>query len=181
MDYYDLNLSNPQLAAEELKLGFKIVKTAKVINLQSGKDFSPVNSKELISVEGAGSELLRNCIKQRKPILCSPLKTQNYYKDVGLIREAIERETVFEIPISDFLRVNFVYRAKLINNTRNFLKRCIKLNAPYIFTSRASTSSELKTPQEIIAILITLFDLTPQQAQYSISKRAEAILNAVSR
>jgi RNase P/RNase MRP subunit p30 len=179
MEYYDLNLQNPKLQEEAKKLGFAEVKTAKILLLETGKDLNLANSRELMSVEGADPDLLRNCIKQRKPILCNPLLTKDFYRDDGLIREAIERETVFEIPISEFLRANFVYRAKLINNTRNFLKKCIKLGAGFVFTSRATDEYGLKSPQEVISIASTLFSITPEQAQYAISRRVEKLLQTI--
>src|SRR3989338_2745091 len=108
MEYYDLNLQDLKLADEERKLGFAQCKTAKILFLRDGKDINLANSRELMSVEGTDPELLRNCIKQRKPILCNPLPARDFYKDEGLIREATLRETVFEIPIAEFLRVNFV-------------------------------------------------------------------------
>ncbi|MFH0971973.1 MAG: RNase P subunit p30 family protein [Candidatus Micrarchaeota archaeon] len=179
MNYFDLNLQNPQLKEEELRLGFLDARTARIISLKENRDMNSVNSKELISVESANPELLRNCIRQRKPILCDPLPAANFYRDDGLIREAFDRETVFEIPISEFLKANFVYRAKLINQTRNFIRRCLKLDAKFIFTSRAKEIYELKAPKEMIAIASTIFDLTEAQAQYAISKRAQEVLDAV--
>ncbi len=169
MEYFDLNLQNQQLKEQELKLGFSEVKTAKIIVLRDNRDMNSVNSKEMIAVESSNPELLRNCIKQKKPIMCNPLPAANFYRDEGLIREAVERETVFEIPITEFLKTNFVYRAKLINQTRNFLNRCLKLGAKFLFTSRARDAYELKSPQEIIAIASTIFCLTPAQAEFAIS------------
>lgn len=176
-NFIDLNLQNPDLEGEEKRLGFSGAKTARILLLENGKDLNLANSKELITIESVEPELLRNCIKQRKPILCNPLLTREFYKDDGLIREAIERGTVFEIPISEFLEANFINRAKLINNTRNFLRKCIKLGAGFVFTSRAGNEYGLKSPQEIVAIASSLFSITPEQAQYAISTRAEKVLS----
>ncbi|MFH1257870.1 MAG: RNase P subunit p30 family protein [Candidatus Micrarchaeota archaeon] len=179
-EYIDLNLQNKGLEAEALKLGFSRVLTAKIIDLRSGKDLNAANSRELISIQSTDPELLRNCIKQKKPLLCNPLSARDFYRDEGLIREAVERETVFEIPISEFLKANFIYRAKLISQTRNFIKRCLKLDAKFVFTTRATNAFELKSPQEIIAIASTLFLLTPAQAEFAISRRAEKVLEGIA-
>ncbi|MEK6843340.1 MAG: RNase P subunit p30 family protein [Candidatus Micrarchaeota archaeon] len=176
MQFIDLNLQNDQLITQALKIGFSKVKKAKIIPLNSGSDLNLVNSKELISIESTNSQLLRDCIRQKKPVLCNPLFAPNFYKDIGLIREAASQETVFEIPISEFLKTNFVYRAKLINQTRNFISRCMKLKAKFVFTSRAVDLLGLKSPQEIIAIASTLFSLTKQQSEFSISTRPEKML-----
>ncbi|MEK6954153.1 MAG: RNase P subunit p30 family protein [Candidatus Micrarchaeota archaeon] len=178
-NYIDLNLQNPKLADDAKKLGFSQVKTARILLLENGKDLNLANGKELMTVESADPELLRNCIKQKKPILCNPLLSKDFYRDDGLIREAAERETVFEIPISEFLKSNFVFRAKLINNARKFIKKCLKLKASFVFTSRAENELELKSPREIIAIASTLFDLTTEQAQFAISRRAEKVIRTI--
>jgi RNase P/RNase MRP subunit p30 len=180
MDFIDLNLINDGLREEAKKIGWNEAKACKIVSLRENRDINFTNSKELITIESQNPELLRNCIKQRKPIMCNPLYSKDFYKDEGLIREAIERETVFELPISEFLKTSFVYRAKLINNTRNFIKKCLKLGAGFVFTSRATNEYELKSPQEVVAIATTLFDLTEEQAKYAISTRARKVLDAIS-
>ncbi|MBI5225031.1 hypothetical protein HY989_04140 [Candidatus Micrarchaeota archaeon] len=176
MDFIDLNLQNDTLVTQALKLGFSKVKKAKIIQLNSAKDFNLINSKELITIESTNAQLLRDCIRQKKPVLCNPLLTPNFYKDIGLIREALAQETVFEIPISQFLKTNFVFRAKLINQTRNFISKCLKLKAKFVFTSRAADLHELKSPQEIIALTTTLFGLTKPQSEFIISERPKKML-----
>lgn len=176
----DLNLINKDLEGIAKELGFSQVKSAKIITLRGSKDLNFINSKELITIDCTDPELFRNCIKQKKPILCNPLFTKDFYKDEGLIREAIERETTFEIPINEFLKTNFVYRAKLINNTRNFIGKCLRLGAAFVFTSRATNEFELKSPQEIIAIATTLFGITEEQAKYAISTRPFKVLEQIA-
>jgi len=154
MKFYDLNISNTFLAEKERQLGFD-----KVVSL-------PV-------IEGDERKVVGEC-KKKKFALVNPLKVKKFYENKLLVKSVIEGNKCFEIPISSFLRVEGVERARLMNRVRLFLKFCLRKKACFVFTSGAMDESELKTPREWIAIGVML-GLDYRQAEYAFSGRVEKL------
>jgi RNase P/RNase MRP subunit p30 len=118
-------------------------------------------------VESASSELLRKAAK--KSVLINCLQVKNFQKDEGLIRAVAEGESAFEIPISVLLHSNGTQRANLLRRLRFFVKKCLKLKAKFVFTLRAKSKFDLKTPREVAAIA-QLLGLSKEQAVLIIKK-----------
>lgn len=118
-------------------------------------------------MESDNSETLRRAA--RKGVLINCLQVKNFQKDEGLIRAVAEGESAFEIPFFALLHSTGAQRANLLRKLRFFVKKCLKLNARFVFTLRAQSKFDLKTPREVIAIA-QLLGLSKEQAQL-ISKK----------
>ena len=162
--YIDLHLENRSLAEDEKKLGFSIVQTPKKVFLRNPKDFSQLQENSV--AESESSDLLRKASK--KKLLINPFLVKGLFKDEGLIRCVAEGKAIFEIPVNIFLSSSGAKRAKALREASIFLKKCIKLKAPYCLTSRAKTLFDLKTPFEMAAIGNAL-GLTRDQAKAAVS------------
>jgi RNase P/RNase MRP subunit p30 len=154
MKFYDLNISKPLLAEKEKLLGFDRVATFAVI-------------------EGDERKVVSDC-KKKNFALVSPFGVKKFYENKLLMKSVVEGNKCFEIPISMFLRVDGVERARLMNRVRLFLKFCLRKKACFVFTSRALEESELKTPREWIAIGVVL-GLDYRQSEYAFSGRIEKL------
>lgn len=172
----DLNLSNPALAAKAAELGWSKSVTARVVDVGKAKA-GAVKGDEIVVAEAENGELLRRAAGNPSVSLINPSRVRDFYKDEGLIRAVAGEGKAFEIPLAPLLGTEFVFRAKLITQTREFVRRCLKLHAPLAFTSRAQSAFDLKSPRETIA-LIPLLGLTEQQARYAITKGAQKIAGA---
>jgi len=170
----DLNLSNPGLAEKAAELGWSETLAAAVF--PAGK--TPAKAGEIVCAESGDTEALRRAAANPRVALLNPLLVKDFHKDDGLVRAVAEAGKAFEIPVRPLLEKNFVYRAKLMAQLRVFLAKCLKLGAAFVFTSRAQSEFDLKSPQETIA-LIQALGLSRQQAQYSITKAPEKISEAV--
>ncbi len=154
MKFYDLNVSKPLLAEREAGLGF-----ARVLSL-------PV-------IEGDERKVVGEC-KRKGFALVNPFGVKKFYENKLLAKSVVEGNKCFEIPISVFLRVEGVERARLMNRVRLFLKFCIRKKACFVFTSGAMDVGELKTPREWIALGVVL-GLDYRQAEYAFSGRVEKL------
>ena len=171
----DLNLSNPALEKKALGLGWASALTARVVDVSKAK--AGQGNGMLVSAEAENGELLRRAASNPNVDLINPLRTREFYRDAGLIRAVAEAGKAFEIPLAPLLATEFVFRAKLITQAREFVRRCVKLHAPVVFTSRAESEFDLKSPRETLA-LIQLLGLSEQQARYAVSKAAQKIIGA---
>lgn len=173
--YHDLNIANKELAERALKLGWRSATAARAVELRGQKDIPRAASGGITIVEGANTELLRQACRREGVSLVNPFKIQQYYKDDGLIRAVAENGKAFEVPLSEIVRTTYVYRARFLSQARAFLQRCVKRRAGFVLTSRAREEWDLKSPREAIALGVAL-GLSREQAGYSISARAEEIL-----
>lgn len=175
-NYWDINLANTQLSEQAQALGWHDALTAKVVSVKRPQDL-PKERDGVIVVEGENTDLLRQACKRAGVTLVNPTKVHQYFRDDGLIRAVAQNDKAFEIPISELLRSSFVYRARHLVTMRSFLARCVRLKAGFVLTSRAQESWDLKSPRETVALGVAL-GLTPQQAEYAITKRVERLLSA---
>lgn len=173
--YHDLNLTNSALAERAKALGWSSTQTSQVVEVRKLQDI-PRESHGLVAVEGTDTELLRQACKRESVSLVNPLKVPKFYRDDGLIRAVAENGKSFELPLAELIRTNYVYRARFLVQARAFLARCVKLRAGVVLTSRAKETYDLKSPREVMALGISM-GLSKEQAEYSISKRAEQVLN----
>ncbi|MDP3742222.1 MAG: RNase P subunit p30 family protein [Candidatus Micrarchaeota archaeon] len=149
-NFVDLNLSNAALRQKSLSLGYSEAKTMAIATLPSKS-----NVKADV-VESTNVELLISACKRHNSqfTFINPLLYNDFYKGTALLEIAREKEKVFEIPLRFLLRSP--NRSKLIFQLRIFLKNCLKRKIQFVFTSRALTEFDLKSPREIIAIGETL-------------------------
>ncbi len=174
--FADLNLSNPALSAKAKTLGYAIAETATVASIATRKDFNTLKPAQgTLIAESQDGELLRMAAKTKFVHLVNPTLFSGFPSDDGLIRIIAEQGKAFEIPLFAILRSRHVFRAKAISQIKAFAKRCEKLGAKIIFTSRAQSECDLKTPRETIAIA-SLFGLTREKAQAAISTNAQRVL-----
>ncbi len=175
--FADLNVSNTAMIAKARAMGFSDVLQATVIQLNSQKDLNLLRGSEggLLCAESQNGELLRAACKNKNVALVNALPVPGFSRDDGLIRAVAENEKAFEIPISTLLCSKHVFRAKAISQLKEFARRCNKLGAKMVFTSRAREEWDLKSPREIIAIA-SLLGLAREQAAAAIGKNAMGIL-----
>ncbi|MFQ5406224.1 MAG: RNase P subunit p30 family protein [Candidatus Micrarchaeia archaeon] len=169
--FVDLNLQNELLVKLEFDAGFSKVQETRVVELSSKADFKKISS-DGVCVEGKDALLLREACRNRKVSFINPVFAARFERDDGLIREVILREKVFEIPVCSLLHAKHVFRAKQLAQLREFLRRCIKFNAGFVFTSRAKEREDVKSPREIIAIA-HLMGLSREQAARALSFNGE--------
>lgn len=129
--------------------------------------------KALTCATGEDSFLLRRASKKAKII--NPTLVEKFWKDEGLIRAVKENGAIFELPINSIIKSTPREKAKLLRYYKTFLKKCIKLKAGYVFTTRAESRYEIRSEREIIAIANVL-GLTYEQAVYALNERWEEIL-----
>ncbi len=182
--FTDLNLSNAALESRGRELGFSYSKPAALVVIAGQKDLKRLPPSGVNAVESPNSELLRAaCKRDAGLLLVNPLLVPQFRRDDGLVRavaEAAEAAPVaFEIPLRPFLSSKFVFRAKLVSQVRTFLKLCLKLKAPFVFTSRAQTAFELKSPRELIAIGV-FYGLSFEQASAAISRTPQKLLEGLA-
>ena len=162
--FTDLNVSNPQLFDKALSLGFQKTYSLTVASLPSKNSGGDV-------VQGP-SDLVISACKQNRPFqFINPLLDREFYKNASLLAAAREKGKVFEIPILFLLRDRD--RSRLMFQLRIFLKNCLKRKVPFVFTSRAASEFELKSPREIIAIgqcLGLLSNKPPQRFRHKWNK-----------
>ena len=96
-----------------------------------------------------------------------PITRKDFYKDDELIHEAKSKRATFLINLSSILNCNFVNRAKLLNNLRIFVKKCIKRNAPFQFKVNSSNSFESKNQRELTAIFCMIGLTRPQSEKFA--------------
>ncbi len=175
--FADLNVSNTAILAKARAMGFSDCRRATVIQLNSQKDLNLLRCSEggLLCVESQNGELLRAACKNKNSALINALAVQGFSRDDGLIRAVAENEKAFEIPLSALVLQKHVFRAKAISQLKEFARRCNKLGAKMVFTSRAKEEWDLKSPREIIAIA-SLLGLSREQAAAAIGKNAMEII-----
>ena len=207
MQFFDLNLRNPQLEKQALALGFAKTFTPPTIEIKTQRDLNSLNailngSNDLnaenamsafrengendenkfvfLAVESTNSELLRKAAKRaRGRALVNAFLVPKFFQDDGLIRVVVETENVFEIPLHYFLHSTHVHRAKLFDETKAFLKKCLKFKAPFTFSSRAESEFDLKSPREAIAVAQCL-SLTREQAAFALCETPARFLKKLS-
>ncbi len=106
----------------------------------------------------------------------NPFLEKDFFKNDALVREAIEKKNVFQIPLGVFFSKKSVDRAKLISQTKAFLKKCLKLKAKFVFSLDARTALEEKSERELIAICVACFGLTREQAAKAIREGKNAAI-----
>ncbi|MBI5177244.1 hypothetical protein HY995_04120 [Candidatus Micrarchaeota archaeon] len=177
MEFCDLNLANPALEKRALELGFSRARPAAVFAVNSRPALRALRNSNsgTVAVEGSSGDLLKDCIREcrDKILLINPHSVPRYFLDDGLVRSvasaAPSQRVAFEIQLRPLLLSSFAQRAKIISQTSEFLRRCLKLGAPFVLTSRASSEWELKSPREVIAIG-TLFGLNHGQAGMAVGR-----------
>ncbi len=173
MQFFDLNLRNSQLEKQALALGFTKTFTPPAVEIKTQRDLNAIRGEDgdgFYALESVDSELLRKAAKRaRGRALVNAFLVKNFHRDDGLVRVVAESENVFEIPLYYFLHSAHVHRAKLFDEAAAFLKKCLKLKAPFVFTSRAESEFDLKSPREIIAVGECL-GLTREQAVFALSE-----------
>ncbi len=177
--FTDLNLGAAGLEKQALALGFSYAKPAKSVFLESPKDLKQA-SGSVVAVESKSVDLLKAAFKRDfKALLVNPYSVDKFFNDDGLVRAlkqaSEERACAFEIPVAFFLSSKHVFRARFIGQTRAFLKRCLKFRAPFVFTSRACSEWDLKSPREVIAIGV-FHGLSYEQAANAIGARPASLL-----
>lgn len=181
--YIDLNIVNQELAAFARSLGWDEACTTRVFNLRSNKELNLLFSSKidgLTVVESENAEFLKRALKSKKRFLINSCLAKDFHRDNVLVRAAMEAKVAFEVPLHDFVNSSFVQRAKIITQLRSFLRMCVKFKVCYIFTSRAETKWELKSPREVIAIA-ELLGLTYEQAAYAISESPSKIIEEMKQ
>ncbi len=166
MVFIDLNLTNAELAGKAKASGFQQVFTPQVFS--SPGDLSKSRNQTFAVFENSDCAKLRSACK-REGVLVNPFLYQDFWRDIGLIREMAGSKNAFEIPIALFLQSSFVQRSKLLHQTSVFLRYCKKFRAQFAFTSRAQTEFDLKTPREFTAIGVCL-GLTFEEAVSALSE-----------
>ncbi len=149
--YADSNLGNVNLATKAISLGFTTATT-----LQRSQVIEAPNAVSLVA----------KCKQRSSPTFVNPLSAPDFYNSAALVEMCREREKIVEIPLVYLLRST--NKSKLIFQLRIFLKNCLKRKVKFVFTSRASTEFELKSPREIIAIGHVL-GLTYEQASKALT------------
>ncbi len=175
MKAVDLNLANPALGKKARELGWGAALAARIVLVEKSTDIPFTPSREIVSAESGDDGLLRTAAESPGVDLINPVACKDFYKNDGLIRAVAGAGKAFEIPLAPLLGKEFVHRAKLIMQVKEFLRRCLRLGAAFVFTSRAGTEFDLKSPRETLA-LIQLLGLSGQQALYAITKAPERIL-----
>ena len=97
------------------------------------------------------------------------LHLPTFEANVALISAAAKKGKIFEIPLSSFLFHAGYQKSRMISRIRRFVKFCNSYKADFIFTSRASSITEIRTPREI-GTIGTIFDISEDQAKDSLSK-----------
>ncbi len=133
-NYVDLNLVDSKLATKATSLGFF---TTSSLN------------KQVIEAPNAVA-LIAKCKQRGSPLFVNPLSAIDFFNSSALIEICKEKEKTIEIPLSYLL--NAKNKGKLIFQLRLFLKQCLKRKVKFVFTSRATSEFEIKSPREIIAI-----------------------------
>ena len=174
MKYYDLSSCEKRAAAA---LGYAPAPAATSVVLRSRKDIP--TQPGFFAVQSENPDLLVEACKRGTATLVMPLDARDYWRNNALLQAAIDKNRVFEIPLRPLLHAHFVQRAKLLNQTRFFLKRCVKRGVAFVITSRAENEYDLKSPREAIAIA-QLLGLNFQQAQYALSKQCEKVIEELA-
>lgn len=181
--YIDLNIASLELAGFARSLGWSEALSMKSIRLSSEEELSRLFSAKdlgLAAVESEDADFLKRALKSKKYFLINPTQAKDFHRDDVLARAASEARIPFEIPFYDFLNAYFVRRAKAITQLTAFLRMCTKFKASYVFTSRAKTRWDVKSPREAVA-LAQLFGLTYEQAARAISEAPQEVLEQVER
>ncbi len=178
--FVDLHIANPALRERALELGFKkafappsiaLFKQSDLQKIKEAKRSAANESAGLCAVESADGELLRSAA--RRGVLVNPLLVRSFGFDEGLIRAVADaaaagEASAFEIPLINFIRENEMRRAKLMAETRVFVKKCVKLRAPFALVSRAESGYDVKSPRECVAIG-EMFGLSFEQSARALS------------
>ena len=122
----------------------------------------PVRNPERPAIlKSEDAELLRRNVK-RFDILFIP----TFEANVALITTVARKGKIFEIPVREIILSKGVERAKLIYRVRRFIDFCRSYKARFIFTTRARSLYEVRTPREIGRISM-IFGLTERQGSSS--------------
>ncbi|MFH0973615.1 MAG: RNase P subunit p30 family protein [Candidatus Micrarchaeota archaeon] len=165
--FTDLHLADASLRERALELGFKKAFAPPLVFLDKQSDLQKIreakrasasadeNGSGLCAVESTNGELLRSAA--RRGVLVNPLLVRSFGFDDGLVRAVADaaaagEASAFEIPLINFIRENEMRRAKLMAETRVFLRKCVKLRAPFALVSRAQSVFDVKSPRECVAI-----------------------------
>jgi len=187
MNFFDLGLGDSKLEQKALSLGYSSAIASPKIFVSSKSGLHKLSLKQKIfSVSSSSSDLLRRASDfagENSVLLFDAFSVPHFFKDDGLVRSVSEaagegKAVAFEIPYAYFLRNSFVYRARFVSNTRDFLKKCLKLGAPYAITSGARDEFELKSPREVTAIA-QLWGLSAEQARRAIGSVPEKMVSAL--
>ena len=179
--FADLNCSVPSLYQQARELGWTEIRTSIVQSLASQQDLDKLKEKKKFAsvpatVESQNPDLLRLAAKKDFVDLINPLLVPGFERDDGLVQIVADEKKVFEIPVAPILHSRHVFRAKLLNQLAAFIKLCRKLDAHFVFTSRAQEIYDLKSPRETMAIA-SLLGLNREQAKFAISEAAKKVLD----
>ncbi len=168
-NFIDLNILNPALAPFSREVGWERTSTLNIVQLSSPRKIKN-QPGELTVIESPSPDVLAQMCKKFEGDfdLINPLPAEKFFNSNALIEMAVARKKTFEIPIYPFLHSSLTSRAKLIGQTHKFLHTCAKRGIPFIFTSRAQSEFDVKSPREIIAFAQSL-GVKPQEAAAAIS------------
>jgi RNase P/RNase MRP subunit p30 len=176
-----LGISSNGLEKKALGLGWRAAAALPRFSVSSRAELGKaIGFAGACIVSGKSSESLRKaCALSSSPMLVNAFEVPNYHRDDGLVRVVAQaaqaRLVAFELPLSLFLRLSFVYRARFVSQATSFVRKCVKLKAPIVVTSGAADEFELKSPREAIA-LAGLFGLSQLQARAAISNVPDKFL-----
>ncbi|HEV8290234.1 MAG TPA: RNase P subunit p30 family protein [Candidatus Norongarragalinales archaeon] len=173
MKYYDLHCPN-QLEEKAAELGWTKTIQPRLARLYKHSDLPP-RTGELVIAESEDPALLVHALKNTNVTAVYPFLARDLLKNDELFQTSADFAKPFEIRLYDLLNSSGHSRAQVMARTKSFLAKSIKRKAPFIITSAAKTTFDLKTPKETIT-LATLFGLTEEQAEFSISKQCEKTL-----
>lgn len=188
MKYFDLAILSANLQQKTLSLGYSQAIVASKLVLQTQVDIRKASAaKGIALLSSANNEVLKKASNHQGnyPLLIDAYSVPNFYRDDGLIRavahQSLEgRKVAFAIPYAYLLRSSFVFRARFVAQTKLFIAKCIKRNAPFVLVSGAENAFELKSPREAIA-LAQLFDISFEQAQKALSSTPQKLLGETSK
>jgi len=125
---------------------------------------------DILMVDGGNIKINRAaCEDPRVDILANPYKSR---RDSGInhiiARKAAENKVALEINLNHILKSRSVFRAKLMTNLREIIKLKHKFSFPVVTTSNANSIYDLRTPEDIITLLI-YFGMSLQEAKDSLS------------
>jgi len=169
MDFVDLLVAKPELSALETKLGFSQSFSLPVVAINSQADISKKLSKPS-AVESTNVELLMACCKQRNATLINPFLAKGFEREPKLFRKVADEAKAIEFPLSIFLQTTGNRRAGRLHVASKAVALCRKHKTAMVITSRATTESECKSPQEMIAIATAFLQMTESEARLAISK-----------
>ncbi len=142
------------------------------------KKMNKFKDEDVLIVDGGNLKINRAaCEDPRVDVLANPYKNR---RDSGinhvLAREAVDNEVAIELNINSILKTRFSTRAKLMSQYRQIIKLHRKFKFPLIISSNAHSLYDLRTPEDIIA-LVQCLGMDEEEAYNSLSKIPGSILD----